>query len=282
MRKAINIMVQAGLAASLLASCSTQISQDSFAPRPGALAPPGELIAPPGYSLSHTLLAVGDLGVVNAAFLDNPASDTVIIYHGGNGSFVSTGSKTAGALALATQADLILYDYPERGGTTVPATIDASIAVGAPMIAALKSKGWIGKGPVFNYGFSFGGSQAAAMARNGGFAGLIIEGSAPDYLGIGKDFVPGIAKPFVKLRVDPELKKFDYLGYVKVSNAPVLLIAGEADTVVRPKRVQEFSAALKADGPPTTLINVPGGHGAALTQPAGSEAVRSFVQAHSK
>ena len=264
-----------------LAGCSVKITQDSFFPRSGIAAPAGELIAPDGYTMSQAFLEVGDLGVVNTVFLDNPQSNTTIIYHGGNGSFVSRQTRTAAALADATQADLIFYDYPGRGGTTVAATVDSSISVGGPMIAALKAKGWIGNGATFNYGLSFGGSQAAAMARNGGFAGLIIEGSAADFAAIGRDFVPGIARPFVKVEVSPDLYAFDYLGFTKAAGTPVLLISGEKDSVIRPKRMREFANALKASGVTTTFVSVPGGHGAALAGSPGREALAAFVKAHS-
>ena len=194
--------------ASLLAGCTAVIDQSTFFPR--AEPPPAaRLVAPAGYTLTDAMLELPGLGRVHAVRLDNPASETVIVYHGGNGNFVSDQSLRAAALAEATGADLILYDYPGRGGTTVPATIDASLATGPAMLAELRRRGWIGGGALFGYGLSFGGSQAAAMAREGGFAGLILEGTAADIRAVGRNFVPWIARPFVRLRIDPALGRFD-------------------------------------------------------------------------
>jgi pimeloyl-ACP methyl ester carboxylesterase len=212
------------VAALLLAGCTAVIDQSTFFPQAVA-PPPARLVAPPGYTLTDALLELPALGSVHAVRLDNPASEVVIVYHGGNGNFVSAQSQRAAALAEATGADLILYDYPGRGGTTVPATIDASLATGPAMLAELRRRGWTGRGPLFAYGFSFGGSQASAMARDGGFDGLILEGTAADIRAVGRNFVPWIARPFVRLRIDPVLGRFDVLGYAASARAPILLLS---------------------------------------------------------
>src|SRR4051812_41255279 len=118
----------------LLPGCTAVIDQSTFFPQ--ALPPPeATLSPPPGYILTEAMLELPDLGHVHAVRLDNPASESAIIYSGGNGSFVSALSPFAAALAAATGADLIFYDYPGRGGTNVPPTIDASIATGPLLLA---------------------------------------------------------------------------------------------------------------------------------------------------
>ena len=269
-------VIVAALAA-FVSGCTAQINQSSFFPR--AVEPPtATLVSPPGYSMTDAMLDLPGLGKVHAVRLDNPASETAIIYSGGNGSFVSALSERAAALATATGADLILYDYPGRGGTTVPPTIDASIAAGPFMLGRLRERGWIGSGPLFAYGLSFGGSQAAAMAREGGFAGLILEGTAADIAAVGRNFVPALAKPFVKLRVDPELQRFDYLGYATAAKTPVLLLSSRGDDVVRDRNMRDFADQLKARGTAVTFVSIPGGHGTALGQPAALAAIKSFVE----
>lgn len=260
-----------------LSGCNAIIDQSSFFPRQ-AQAPEVTLQAPPGYSMEEALLDLPGLGKLHAVRLDNPASDATIIYSGGNHSFVSVLSPHAAALARASGADLILYDYPGRGGTTVPATIEASIATGPAMLRQLRERGWIGKGALFAYGLSFGGSQAAAMVREGGFDGLIIEGSAADIASVGRNFVPPLVRPFVKLRIDPALGRFDYLGYATVSKTPVLLLSSRGDDIVRDRNMRDFARQLEARGAAVTFVSVPGGHGSALAQPAALAAIKSFVE----
>lgn len=261
-----------------LGGCVAVIDQSSFFPR-GGVAPAATLSPPTGYGQEEASIALPGLGRVRAVRLDNPASDVTLIYAGGNMSFVAKQTATVAALAKATGADIILYDYPGRGGTDVPATIDAAIAFGPAFVAALKARRWVA-GPLFAYGLSFGGSQAASIARTGGFDGVIIEGSAADMAAVGRNFVPALAKPFVRLRLDPDVARFDYLGYVVEAMAPVLLIASREDSIVRPDNMRDFAAQLRARGVAVTQLSVAGGHGTALRQPEALEAVGRFVATH--
>lgn len=264
----------------LLGACSAVIDQSSFFPR--QMAPPAaRLSVPTGYTQTAELVPLPALGSVHVVRLDRPGNQATIIYSGGNGAFTSGMSLPAAALAETTGADLILYDYPGRGGTDIPATIDAAIATGAELVAALKTRGWIGQEPLFAYGVSFGGSQAAAMARGGGFNGLILEGTASDIAKVGRNFVPSAVRPFVRLRVDPALARFDYLGYAVAARSPVLLLSSREDRVVTPANMQDFAAQLRERGTSVELAMVPGGHGVALGQGIARKAVQAFVKKHS-
>lgn len=263
-----------------LGGCTAVVSQASFFPSASLAPPQSVLTVPDGYAATDAMLSLGDLGAVRAVRLDNPASETAIIYSAGNGGFVdSVGtSRMAAQLAEVSGADIILYDYPGRGGTTLPATIEVAAAFGPAMMDALRASGWIGRGPVYAYGLSFGGGMAASLARSGTLSGLIIEGSAADYQAVGRDFVPGLAKPFVRVRLDPALKAFDYLGYAVGPGAPILLLSGTNDKVVRPARMREFAQALEAGGARVTFQPVPVGHGGALESAEGRAALAAFMQ----
>jgi hypothetical protein len=264
--------------AAALVGCSATINEYSFFPNAALTPPKAKLAIPDGYASTDKMIDISGLGTVRTVFLDNPNSDATIIYSAGNGGFVDSDrtSKAAANLATVSGADIILYDYPGRGGTTIPATIEAAIAVGPKLVEQFKSLGWLGKGPSFAYGFSFGGSMASAMSRNGGFSGLVIEGSAADYEKIGRDFVPGIAKPFVKLKVSPELKQFDYLGYALSAKAPILLLSGVDDRTIQQKHMRSFGDQLAAKGAKITFQSTPGGHGDSLNTAEGQAALRSF------
>ena len=262
-----------------LGGCTAVVSQASFYPSASLAAPDAVLRVPDGYTATDTMLPLGELGAVRTVRLDNPANETAIIYSAGNGGFVDSEgtSRMAARLAAVSGADIILYDYPGRGGTTLPSTIEAAAAFGPAMIERLKAERWIGRGAVYAYGLSFGGAMAASLARSGGLAGLIIEGSAADYQAVGRDFVPGLAKPFVKVRLDPALNAFDYQGYVISARTPVLLLSGTRDKVVRPARMREFQQALEAGGTKVTFAPVPVGHGGALEAAEGRAALAAFI-----
>lgn len=260
-----------------LAGCTATIDRSTFIP-PVAAPPQAALTPPPGYRVTEKMLDLPGLGQVHAVWLDRPGSETAIIYHGGNSSFVAGQSRGAAIIAAETGADLILYDYPGRGGTTVPGTVEGAIETGPALLAALRREGWIGRGPLFTYGFSFGGSQAAAMARDGaGFDGVILEGTAADLAAVGRNFVPWVAKPFVRIRLDPALSRFDFLGYVVSARAPVLLLSSRKDRVVRPRNMRDFAAQLRARGRTVELVEIPGGHGSAVATAEGRAAIAGFV-----
>ena len=91
------------LAGALLASlggCTAVIDQSTFFPR---MEPPPEatLVPPPGYAMTEAMLELPGRGLVHAVRLDHPASETAIVYSGGNGNFVSAQSARAGALGRA-------------------------------------------------------------------------------------------------------------------------------------------------------------------------------------
>ncbi len=94
------------LSAMLLAGCTAVIDQSSFCPRMET-PPDATLAPPPGYAATDAMLDLPGLGIVHAVRLDNPASETVIVFHGGNSNFVSAQSLRAAALAATTGADII-------------------------------------------------------------------------------------------------------------------------------------------------------------------------------
>ena len=67
----------------MLGGCSAVIDQATFFPQ--HLPPPEtSLTAPAGYVASEAMLALPGLGSVHAVRLDNPGSETAIVYSGGN------------------------------------------------------------------------------------------------------------------------------------------------------------------------------------------------------
>lgn len=265
------------LTAALLCSGCVLVDNRTFLPEPGG-APRESLTAPAGYVATDRMIDLPGLGTVHAVRLDNPASEAVLIYSGGRAHFVGNQTGRAGVLAAATGADIILYDYPGRGGTSLPATIDAAISSGPAMVAAMREIGWIGSGPVVAYGYDYGGAQAAAMARGGGFAGLVLEGSVPDIEAVRANRLPGLARPMVMVR--PDVLRFDYFDYVLAARAPVLLIASWGDRRVREENVAEFAEAIRTRGGEATLVTVPGRRGEALNQSRAVDAVRAFFKAY--
>lgn len=260
----------------LLSGCTVGVDQKSLLPD---LKPPtAALEAPPGYTATAHSIPVGDLGTVSAVLL-SPANPTgTIIFSGGSGWQMANGSRRVALLGQGTGVRILVYDYPGRGGTTVPATADALEKAGPLFLAAARQAGLIGPGPVVAHGFSFGGSQAAAMARNGGVDGLVLEATTADIDAMAGRMVPGGLKPFVRVRIDESLKAFDYVGHAAAAGVPVLLIAGTADTMVPPDLVAAFGETLAGRGLTVTTVTTSGNHGGALATAEGQAELNAFLK----
>ena len=100
------------------------------------------------------MLELPNLGTVHVARLMRAGNTKTLVYSGGNGSFVATAGRRMNQLADLSGADVVTFDYPGRGGTTVPQTTDALIAFGPALVAALRQAGWVTSGYVYSYGLS--------------------------------------------------------------------------------------------------------------------------------
>ncbi|WP_168176466.1 alpha/beta fold hydrolase [Novosphingobium sp. PC22D] len=262
-----------------LAGCSATVDQSTLLP---ALDEPAAVSAvmPSGYTREERVLSLPRLGDVHVARLTGPGNNAVMLYCGGNSSFIATTSKRLGELAELTSADIIAFDYPGRGGTTIPNTTQALIAFGPAYVDALRSIGWIKSGPLFAYGFSLGGASAANVARRGGFSGIIFEATAADIAAVADNMLPPLFKPFVRIKVAESLKHFDFRGYARAAHAPILVLAGRADRTVSLKQASEFARELREDGSTVTFVEVPGGHGSALSSDNARHAIAKFVGTH--
>ena len=275
MRSGLRSLWLAGLL--MTGGCTAVVDQASLFPTMAAPVPAPVLAVPPGYALDERTLELPGLGQVHAVRLSRAGTVGTILYSGGNQSFVAKSGARFARLAALTGADIIAYDYPGRGGTTVPATVDALIAIGPELRTAYGAAGWMKPGPVWAYGFSLGGGPASNLAATGGLSGLVLEATAADIPAVGRDWVPPLLRPFVRIKVDDDLKRYDYQGYVQRAGVPVLLLAGRDDDVVRGRTVARFAATLRQAGVSVTLATVPGKHGAAIATDEGVAAVRAFL-----
>lgn len=262
----------------LLGACTATVDQSSLLPNltePTAV-PVAEPLA--GYAREERMLDLPGLGIVHVVRLTRPDSRATLFYSGGNGSFISSSGSRLNRLATITGTDIITFDYPGRGGTTVPNTTDALIAFGPALIAAVRTAGWVRPGRLYSYGFSLGGATASNMARMGGFDGLILEATAADIPAVARNMIPTLLKPFVRVKVSDEFARFDYAGYAVAARTPILVIAGNDDRTVDVRTTRRFAEELREAGATVTFVAVPGGHGAALSSAPAQTALRNFIQ----
>ncbi len=260
-----------------IAACAVTVDESSLIPDMEEPAADVSLTTPEGYLRSDALIPVGELGLVHAVRLDRADSEITVLFAGGSGHFTARASRRLARLAALTHADIITFDYPGRSGSTLPRTTEALVEMGPALVSSFRQSGWIGTGPVYAYGFSFGGASASNIARTGGFSGLILESTSSDIVAMGRNMVPALARPLVRLEVDEELAAFDYFGFAVASHAPILLLAAREDAQADLATVSAFGARLRESGATVTLVTTPGGHGDAVYSAEAEAAIRAFV-----
>lgn len=261
----------------LLTACAVRVNETSLIPDLEEPYADVVLATPAGYVQSEALVPVGALGVVRAVRLDRRDTDTVVLFAGGSGHFTAKASKRLARLAELTQADIITFDYPGRSGTTLPTTTEALIEMGPALVAYFRSAGWIGAGRVYAFGYSFGGASASNFARTGGFSGLILESTSSDIAAMGRNMIPAIARPLVRLEVDPDLAAFDYLGFAVQARTPVLLLAARKDTQADLATIKSFGSRLNGAGAAVVVVETPGRHGDAIYSAEAAAAIGALM-----
>ena len=264
--------------AMLLTACAVSVDEASLIPDLEEPAADVILATPEGYVQSEALVPVGNLGVVRAVRLDRIDTDTVVLFAGGSGHFTAKSSRRLARLAEFTQADIITFDYPGRSGTTLPTTTEALVEMGPALVSYFKSAGWIGAGRVYAFGYSFGGASASNFARTGGFSGLVLESTSSDIAAMGRNMIPAVARPLVRLKVDPDLSAFDYFGFAVQARTPILLLAAREDTQADLPTIQSFASRLRAAGAEVVVIETSGRHGDAVYSAEAAMAVRALME----
>lgn len=260
-----------------LAGCAVTVDESSLIPDMEEPAVDVTLTTPDGYTRSDAFVPVGEFGLVHAVRLDRADSETTILFAGGSGHFTARSGRRLARLAMLTNADIVTFVYPGRSGSTLPRTAEALVEMGPALVSYFRQSGWVGPGPVYAYGFSFGGASASNMARTGGFSGLILESTSSDIVAMGRNMVPSLARPFVRLEVDEDLAAFDYFSFAVASHAPILLLAAREDAQADLATVNAFGTRLRESGATVTLLETPGGHGDAVYSEEAGAAIRAFV-----
>jgi fermentation-respiration switch protein FrsA (DUF1100 family) len=221
--------------------------------------PPERLTAPPpGYRLIETKTSDGL--TLRAAY--RPAVEgkqTLLFFHGNGDSLAGANAATR----MLTEAGYGAMLVEDRGYGSNPGSPNEQglYRDGEAAVAWLKGQG-IGPERMVIVGNSIGSGPATEMALRHAPAGLILVSgfaSLPYVVSDLRPFIP--AKLMVRDRYDNEAK----LGRIK---SPILILQGDADTLVRPENARRLAQA----APKAKLVMVTGaGHelayGAVAQQP---------------
>lgn len=209
---------------------------------------------PPGFDLVHTRT---DDGLTLSAFYRSaaPGAKTILFFHGNGDNLAGAVQATRGPAAAG--AGLMLAEYRGYGGNPGSPGEDGLYRDGEAAMRWLADAGAAPRDIVV-VGNSIGSGPATEMALRHDVAALVLVSGFSDLPAVVRSQVPLIPGGLVRDRFDNAAK----LPRVK---APVFLMHGDADTLVRPDNL----ARLRAARPDATVAIVAGaGHELAYTDPA--------------
>jgi hypothetical protein len=207
--------------------------------------------------LAYTTVEVpGALGSLPAWWLPGRRSTWVILIHGLGGSRADT---------LPIMATLRTLGYPMlaityRNDDGAPASPDHRNHLGATewrdVQSAVTYAARHGATGVVLYGYSLGGAMALVVARDPAtrpeVRAIVLDSPVLDWhatfaFAARRDSIPGpvvaLTEHFVGWRAHLDYGEFDQIRQARSLTVPVLLIQGDADTVVPPKLASRFAAA---------------------------------------
>lgn len=199
----------------------------------------------------------------------NPTA--VMLYFGGNGEDLFLATANAAALA-AYGAEAIAVEYPGYGASPGRPSVDGLLATAAAALAHGRARAQALQVPLVVVGSSLGSFCAVQAAVLGGVDKLVLRAPPTTLAAVAQ-------AQFAWLPVGLLLAhRFDNLAVAAKVPCPVLVLHGDADTVVPDRYGRELAAALGR----ATFVSVPGaGHNDLDLSPAGpaGPALRAFLAA---
>jgi hypothetical protein len=227
----------------LLAACTAEVREaDLLRPvRGGALSATELAKAAPAYSLTEERIAAQG-ATLYAVHLRQPGATSTILYFGGNGFTIG------------------------RFGAW-------SASIFAPLARKLGPDGRI-----VLHGQSLGSFIAGDVAAARPAAGVVLESSATTAEEWTRVATPGLAKAFVKVKLDERLKGKGNLGAMSRIDEPLMLLVGAKDGTTPPIMSRGLYAASPLPPGRKTLVEVAGAnHVDVMTKPQAIAAYRAFL-----
>lgn len=220
-----------------------------------------------------------------------PSTPVVVFIYGGGWVSGSKEMYLFVGQSLASEGMIVaIPDYRINPQVTFPAFVeDSAMAVAAvsKAIAAGENGVPAGKHPLFLMGHSAGAEIAALLALDGHYlkAAGASTGRLAGFIGLAGpyDFLPLKQDRYKRVFPVQYREASQPVNFVGGRMPPMLLIAGEADTIVDPKNTRSLAAKVKAEGGAVEIHVVPGvDHPGAVSSlatavPLGSPDIRADV-----
>ena len=227
--------------------------------------------APEGWSLEAVEVPVSD-GVVLAGVLVRPPLERppVVLYFGGNAEEVTAYAGEVDAWYGARAVLLVNYrGYGASGGRPGEREI---VADGVRLFDWLRARGDVDGTRIAIHGRSLGSGAAVQVAAQRPPRCMVLTSPFDSAVSVAGAIYSWL--PVSWLMRHP----FDSFAHAPRVSAPLLVLAGEADTLVPPAHSRRLAGAW---GGPRTLVELPGmGHNDISSHPRYPQEIRAFLDRH--
>lgn len=237
-----------------------------FYPQPVRTAPR----APDGWSFEQVRLTAADGAVLAGVLVRPEASRTpVVVYFGGNAEEVTAGAQ--GAAHDYGKRAVLLMNYRGYGASSGKPTEAALVSDGIEIVKWARLRGDLDGQRVALHGRSLGAGVAVQVAAATAPACVVLTSPFDSALEVARSFYPWLPVGLL-LR-----HRFDSMAHAPRLTMPVLVLAGEADTLIAAERSRRLAQRWAG---PSTYVELPGmGHGDLSIHPRYVESLRQFLDA---
>lgn len=226
---------------------------------------------PAGWTLEEVQLPVGD-GVSLAGVLVKPPREKppAILYFGGNAEEVT--AYAAEAESTYGPRAVLLLNYRGYGASGGSPGERAIVADGVRAFDWLASRGDIDASRIALHGRSLGSGVAVQVAAQRPARGVVLTSPFDSALAVAQGVYPWLPVALLMRH------RFDSLAQAPRLTMPLLVLAGEADTLIPPAHSRRLADAWSG---PKGIVSLPGmGHNDVSLHPRYAQELRRFLDAH--
>ena len=264
------------LVLSLLAACTTvNVTSRQFIPRdPGKLAVLKK--AAPAYKVDNIEFIHPGGAVSRGIFMHKPDAQFTVLYFMGAGVRVDVNAAQFAKPFVELNANVISFDYHDFGRSEAPDSPFDLPDLERETLALYDHVRAMTDGKLVVHGHSFGSFVAAQLASKRQLDAVVLEGTGTDAQTYADNTVPWFARPFVRVKLDEQLRVVDNRSALRSYHGPVLVVNGVDDvqTPIGPARALFDSL----DNPRKRFVAVgEAGHMNSMSKPATLDAYRAFL-----
>ncbi|GGP96661.1 alpha/beta hydrolase [Shewanella ulleungensis] len=201
--------------------------------------------AMPNNAITPLSLEASDHAKLNGFFIDNPNSNTTLVFYQGNGMKIQPHCLADLTALSALNTDILVMDRRGIGASEGKPKIQNIISDAQQQLDYLQQHFQPEK--IILHGYSLGSFIAADLAKNNQIDALVLHGSATNADDWVDEKTPWYMAPFMTLEIPQDFRNIDNKQVVAQSySGPLLVIAGENDDEVPPALSEKLFAASKS------------------------------------